>query len=84
MKREWAVEELIEQFTLSGAELALLDGKASHNQLGLAILLKAFQLEGKFPVHKRDIPRTVVAFIAGQLAIKSELFNISPAVSQAC
>ena len=35
MKREWDIEELIEHFSLSKPEMALLDGKISHNQLGL-------------------------------------------------
>jgi hypothetical protein len=71
MKREWDIEELVEHFSLSGAEMALLDGKASHNQLGLAALLKYFQYEGKFPAYKRDIPRAVVTFIAEQLAVET-------------
>jgi hypothetical protein len=32
MKREWDIGELVEQFSLSGPEIALLDGKVSHTQ----------------------------------------------------
>jgi len=75
MKREWDIEELIAHFTLSGAEMALLDGKVSYNQLGLAALLKVFQYEGKFPNTKRDIPRPVVTFIAEQLSVDAAVFG---------
>jgi hypothetical protein len=54
--------------------MALLDGKVSYTQLGLATLLKCFQYEGRFPSHKRDILRSVVAFIAQQLAVNVEEF----------
>ena len=57
MKRQWTVDELIDQWTLLPSELALVEAsKSDHNHLGYAILLKYFQLEGKFPRHKHDVP----------------------------
>lgn len=75
MKREWDIEELVEQFSLVGREIALLDGKASHTQLGLAVQLKFFQAEGRFPTNKREIPRTVLAFIAQQIRVDEGEFG---------
>src|SRR5271166_2519575 len=75
MKREWEIEELIEHFSLSGPEMALVNGKVGHNQLGMAALLKCFQYEGKFPNQKREIPRAVVMFLAQQLTLEVEEFE---------
>ncbi len=75
MKREWDIDELIEHFSLSGKDYSLLSGKDSDNQLGLAILLKYFQYEGKFPNSKREIPRSVVEFMAEQLAMDPQVFE---------
>ncbi len=52
MKRNWQPEELIEHWTLLEAELALLTKKTASNRLGLALLLKFFQYEGRFPLSK--------------------------------
>jgi hypothetical protein len=75
MKREWEIEELIEHFSLSNSEMALLHRKKRHNQLLLAVLLKYFQHEGKFPTTKREIARSVVVFIAQQLEVETNEFD---------
>jgi hypothetical protein len=44
--KQWANEELIDNFRLPPKELDLIgDSKADHNLLGFAVLLKYFQLE---------------------------------------
>ncbi len=61
MKRQWTVDELIDQWTLLPSELALVAAsKADHNCLGFAILLKYFQVEGKFPRHKHEVPYCMI------------------------
>jgi len=75
MKREWEIEELIEHFTLSAEESHLLRGKVDYNQLGLAVMLKCFQSGGKFFKSKREIPRTVLEFVAQQLAVEVHIFR---------
>ena len=61
MKRTWNVDELVEQWTLLPDELAFVNkSKTDHNRLGLAINLKYFQVDGKFPRHQHDVPSTVV------------------------
>ncbi|EDX83090.1 hypothetical protein S7335_268 [Synechococcus sp. PCC 7335] len=73
MKRQWEPEELIEQFTLMPSELALLPDEitnaAAQNRLGFAILLKFFQVEGRFPQHAGEVPKAITDFIAQQLAL---------------
>lgn len=49
MKRQWDIEELIEHFTLVTKDWECLDGKSGATLLGCALLLKCFQLDGRFP-----------------------------------
>ncbi len=76
MKRQWEPEELIEQFILMPAELAILPEEVTNanasNRLGFAVLLKFFQVEARFPQSPVEIPKVVVAFIAHQLQLTEE------------
>ena len=49
MKQDWHPDELALHWTLSESELELLGTKTSATWLSFAILLKAFQLDGRFP-----------------------------------
>jgi TnpA family transposase len=70
MKRLWTPEDLIEHFTLVPTELELLVPlRAEHTRLGVAVLLKSYQLDGRFPTTPYEIPAAVVAFVAEQLAV---------------
>ena len=73
MKRTWDIEELIEHFTLVPSEL--LGNKTGATRLGFALLLKCFQLEGRFPTAKHEIPRSVVDYVAHQLKVDAVLFT---------
>ncbi|MBE9045302.1 Tn3 family transposase [Pleurocapsales cyanobacterium LEGE 10410] len=75
MKRSWQPEELIEHWTLIPIELNLLTKKTATNRLGIALLLKYFQYEGKFPTSKADIPRDVVRYVAQLLKLSPDRFD---------
>lgn len=75
MKRNWQPEELVEHWTLLPTELTLLTPKKAANRLGLAILLKFYQYEGKFPNQKHEISHQVVSYIGSQLKIEPNLFD---------
>jgi hypothetical protein len=49
MKQFWHPDELAHHWTLSGEERALLANKTGATRLAFAILLKAFQYDGRFP-----------------------------------
>lgn len=68
MKRQWTPEELIAQWTLLPRDLALLANKHGPTRLGFAILLLSFQQEGRFPRHRHEIPRVVIAHVAAHAA----------------
>jgi hypothetical protein len=61
MKRQWSVEELVEQFTLLPNELVLLESKVGANQLGFTVWLKFFQLEARFPQSRREIAKAIIS-----------------------
>lgn len=76
MKHNWTLDELIDSWTLLPNELELVNSsKADHNRLVFALLLKYFQLEGKFPRHQREIPQTAVNYVARQLKISPHVFQ---------
>ena len=60
-------------WTLSPDERALIAGKRAANQLAVAVLLKYFQQEARFPASTLTIDPAVVALIAEQLAIEPKL-----------
>jgi hypothetical protein len=69
MKRQWDPDELIEQWTLLPADHALLGNKSGPTRLGFAVFLLYLQHEGRFPQHRHEVPRPIVAHIAAQLGV---------------
>src|ERR1017187_4782243 len=74
MKRDWEISELQEHWTLQPGELRLLANKGGENRLGFALLLKFFQIEGRFPESKNDVPRKCAAFVAEQIDVSVSAF----------
>ena len=60
VRREWEPEALIERWTLVGADWELVANKSGATRLGFAVLLKFFELEGRFPRHAGEVPRRAV------------------------
>ena len=75
MKRKWENHELIEHWTIDTEERELIRKKKGANRLGFALLLKFFQLKGRFPEKKNEIPRVVQAFVAEQLGLSVTLYQ---------
>jgi Domain of unknown function (DUF4158) len=66
-----------EHWTLIPEEIQLVTkvSKTESNQLECAVLLKAFQLHGKFPQRKQDIPQIIVGHVAQQLRAQTSQFE---------
>ena len=62
-------DELIEHWTLVGDELDLLTGRTGPSKLGLALLLKFFTVEGRFPAGRSELPDEAVGYIASQAKV---------------
>ena len=76
MKHNWTLDELIDHWTLLPNELALANqSRATHNRLGFALLLKYFQIEGRFPRHRRDVPIIAIDYVARQLKLAPDTYS---------
>ena len=60
MKRAWHPDELAQCWTLNPDELELLGNKTGVTRLRFAVLLKAFQFDGRFPDRRGDVAGSVV------------------------
>ena len=75
MKQHWLPYELKELWSLSPEEQVLLAGRSASNRLGVAILLKFFQITGQFPKGRMDVPRQAVAHLANELGTSVSDFD---------
>ena len=64
MKQCWSSSELAEFWSLSGDEKQLSDQRTQQGQLGFAVLLKFFQVEGRFPHYHKEVPLPAVDYVA--------------------
>lgn len=75
MKQLWSMEELIEQWTLHPDERVLVSSKVTSHRLGFAILLKFFQIEGRFPRYQFEMPDETIRYLAQQLGIAPQQYD---------
>jgi hypothetical protein len=75
MKQNWQPEELTQHWTLSSDERELLGNKAGATRLRFVVLLKAFQLDGRFPERREEVAANVVAHLASQTAVPAEAYS---------
>ncbi len=75
IKANWDTEELIENWTFLPQELELVNSKVGANQIGLAVLLKYFQIYARFPNSPQEIPETIISYIAQQLQIPDRFYS---------
>ena len=75
VKANWDTEELIENWTFLPQELELVNSKVGANQIGLAVLLKYFQIYARFPNSPQEIPETIISYIAQQLQIPDRFYS---------
>ncbi|GAA1584588.1 hypothetical protein GCM10009678_78990 [Actinomadura kijaniata] len=67
MRREWEPEELIAAWTLLDGDWELVGKKTGATRLGFDLLLKFFELEGRFPRHSGELPKAAVDYVAGHV-----------------
>ena len=75
MRRGWEPEDLIASWTLLESDLALLSNKVGATRLGFAVLLKFFELEGRFPRSSGEVPGSVVRYVAEQVKVVAAEWN---------
>ena len=74
MKQDWHPDELAQHWTLSPDELELLGNKTGPTRLRFAVLLKAFQFDGRFPERRGDVAVSIVAHLASQTGVPPEAY----------
>ena len=74
MKQDWDPDELAQHWTLSADERELLGNKTGATRLSFAVLLKSFQMDGRFPDAPEEVAPTVVSHLSTQTGIPSGTF----------
>ncbi|MEU7886756.1 DUF4158 domain-containing protein [Microbispora bryophytorum] len=72
MRQEREPEDLIEVWTLLEEDQERLRNKSGANRLGLALLLKFFEVEARFPEDTGEIPVPAVSYVAQQVKVPAE------------
>ena len=78
MKRHWDEQELAAQWSLTEDEFELVRDRTARSRLGFAVLLKFFQVEGRFPLERREVPTRVLDYLSSQLDLSREAFAEYP------
>jgi hypothetical protein len=78
VRQEWSPEDVIGSWTLVGKDWRLVGNKSGTTRLGFAVLLKFFEIEGRFPRGADEVPAAAVAYLAGQVKVDAGLFADYP------
>ena len=78
VKAEWEPDELIETWTLTGDDWGLVGNKSGVTRLGFAVLLKYYELEGRFPAYPEEVPLAAVRYLASLVKVDPVLFAKYP------
>ena len=63
MQAEWEPDELIDAWTLTGGDWDLIANKAGVTRLGFAVMLKFYEIEGRFPAYPEEVPPAAVRYL---------------------
>jgi Domain of unknown function (DUF4158) len=74
MQAEWEPEELIEAWTLRPGDWGLVGNKAGATRLGFVVMLKFYELEGRFPAYSEEVPPVAVEYLASLVKVDPALF----------
>lgn len=75
VRRDWELEDLIDCWTVTEDEQALVANKYGDTRLGFCLLLKYFALEGRFPAKVADVPDAAVDYMARQVGVAASGFT---------
>src|SRR5262245_4589413 len=75
MRQHVTLQELLESFTIAPSERELLGTKSGASRLGCAVLLKYFQVEGRFPTSWHGVPREVLRHLAQSFGVSPDAYR---------
>jgi hypothetical protein len=74
VQAEWEPDELIDSWTLTGSDWDLIANKAGVTRLGFAVMLKFFEIEGRFPAYPEEVPPAAVRYVGSLVKVAPALF----------
>ncbi|MEE1752928.1 DUF4158 domain-containing protein [Streptomyces sp. SP18CS02] len=74
MRQEWSPEELLANWTLVDGDWGLVANKSGTTRLGFSLLLKFFELEGRFPDVLEEVPPAAVEYVAELVKVQATDF----------
>ena len=75
MQREWTPDAVAAHWTLLPSERDRVTATADHHRLGFALLRTFFQLDGRFPAFKHEVPPAAVLSVAQQVGAAPEVYR---------
>jgi len=74
VQTEWEPDELIGAWTLVEGDWKLIANKTGVTRLGFAVMVKFYEIEGRFPAYPEEVPRAAVGYIASLVKVDPALF----------
>lgn len=75
MKQRWEEQELVDHWVLTSIDKKLFFQRTDRGRFGLAVLLKFFQIEGRFPRYHKEVPTAALEYLSKQLAIPEAVWS---------
>ncbi|WP_431998531.1 Tn3 family transposase [Streptomyces fungicidicus] len=72
MRGEWSPEDVVACWTPVGPDWELVANKSGPTRLGFVLMLKFFELEGRFPQFVEEFPQAAVDYVADVVKVPSE------------
>ena len=74
MRTDWEPDELIGAWTLVESDWKLIANKTGVTRLGFVVMLKFYEIEGRFPAYPEEVPRAAVDYMASLVRVDPALF----------
>lgn len=74
MRQEWEPEALIDCWTLVEGDWRLVGNKSGPSRLAFALMLKFYEVEGRFPAGPEEIPVPAVEYMAALVKVSPAAF----------
>ncbi|MEV0517449.1 DUF4158 domain-containing protein [Nonomuraea sp. NPDC050405] len=74
VRTEWEPDELIDAWTLVEDDWGLMGNKSGATRLGFALLLKFYEIEGRFPAYPEEVPPAASDYVASLVKVEPSLF----------
>ncbi|MFC9759587.1 DUF4158 domain-containing protein [Streptomyces sp. NPDC056921] len=69
VRQEWSPEDVVACWTLVDGDWDLVANKTGPTRLGFCLMLKFFEMEGRFPEFIEEFPQPAVEYVAGLMNV---------------